>query len=152
MILRECRALGLIRPGQPMSGLPDDFAVRRDDIPQQASDDEPGRALPVSVLNQLIAALPLLEQSASPALRAAVELLMDTGRRPTEVCKLGWDWSQRRSRPGSRRPAARPPARLDPRCAPRACLPAPTALDRHRRRAAAAPSDADPQLRRLRSR
>ncbi len=46
MILRECRALGLTRPGQPMSGLPDDFAVRRDDIPQQPADDEPGRALP----------------------------------------------------------------------------------------------------------
>jgi hypothetical protein len=39
MILRECRALGLTRHGQPMAGLPDDFAVRRDDIPQQASDD-----------------------------------------------------------------------------------------------------------------
>ena len=91
MILRECRALGLTRHGQPMSGLPDDFAVRRDDIPQQASDDEPGRALPAGVLNQLITALPLLEQSASPAFRAAVELLMDTGRRPTEVCKLSWD-------------------------------------------------------------
>jgi integrase len=91
MILRECRALGLTRPGQPMSGLPDDFAVRRDDIPQQASDDEPGRALPVGVLNQLIAALPMLEQSASPAFRAAAGLLMDTGRRPTEICKLGWD-------------------------------------------------------------
>ena len=91
MILRECRALGLGRPGQPMSGLADDFAVRRDDIPQQAADDEPGRALPAGVLNQLITALPLLEQSAGPALRAAAELLMDTGRRPTEVCKLGWD-------------------------------------------------------------
>jgi integrase len=74
-----------------MSGLPDDFAVRRDDIPQQAFDDEPGRALPVGVLNQLIAALPMLEQTASPAFRAAAELLMDTGRRPTEICKLGWD-------------------------------------------------------------
>jgi integrase len=91
MILRECRALGLTRPGQPMSGLADDFAVRRDDIPQQAADDEPGRALPVGVLNQLIAALPALEASAGPAVRAAVGLLMDTGRRPTEICMLGWD-------------------------------------------------------------
>jgi integrase len=91
MILRECRVLGLARPGMPMSGLPDDFTVRRDDIPQQAADDEPGRALPAGVLNQLIAALPLLETSAGPAVRAAVELFMDTGRRPTEICKLGWD-------------------------------------------------------------
>jgi integrase len=91
MVLRECRALGLTRAGRPMSGLPDDFAVRRDDIPQQAGDDEPGRALPASVLNQLIAALPALEETAGPAVRAAVELFMDTGRRPAEICQLGWD-------------------------------------------------------------
>jgi integrase len=91
MILRECRALGLTRPGQPMAGLQDDFAIRRDDIPQQAADDEPGRALPAGVLNQLIHALPELEQVSGPHVRAAVELLMDTGRRPTEICKLGYD-------------------------------------------------------------
>lgn len=91
MILRECRALGLTRPGRPMSGLPDDFAVRRDDIPQQADDDEPGRALPAGILSQLITALPSLEESAGPAFRAAVELFMDTGRRPAEICQLGWD-------------------------------------------------------------
>jgi integrase len=91
MILRECRALGLTRPGQPMAGLPDDFVIRRGDIPQQAADDEPGRALPAGVLNHLISALPVLEEAASPDVRAAVELLMDTGRRPAEICKLGWD-------------------------------------------------------------
>jgi len=91
MILRECRALGLTRPGQPMAGLPDDFAIRRDDIPQLAADDEPGRALPTGVLNHLISALPVLEEAASPDIRAVVELLMDTGRRPAEICKLGWD-------------------------------------------------------------
>ena len=91
MILRECRALGLTRPGQPMAGLPDDFASRRDDIPQQPADGEPGRALPAGVLSQLIDALPALEQASGPDIRAAVELLMDTGRRPAEICKLGWD-------------------------------------------------------------
>jgi integrase len=91
MILRECRALGLTRPGQPMAGLPDDFAIRRDDIPQQPIDDEPGRALPAGVFNQLIDALPALERTSGPAIRAAVELLMDTGRRPAEICKLGCD-------------------------------------------------------------
>ena len=68
MILRECRALGLTRHGQPMSGLPDDFAVRRDDIPQQAADDEPGRALPAGVLNQLITALPAAGTIGQPCL------------------------------------------------------------------------------------
>jgi hypothetical protein len=74
-----------------MSGLAGDFAVRRDDIPQQASDEESGRALPAGVLHQLIAALPRLEASAGPDVRAAVELLMDTGRRPTEICMLSSD-------------------------------------------------------------
>jgi integrase len=91
MILRECRALGLTRAGRPMSGLADDFAIRRDDIPQEPADDEPGRALPAGVLNQLITALPALEESAGPAVRAAAELFMDTGRRPAEICRLGWD-------------------------------------------------------------
>jgi len=34
-----------------MSGLADEFAVRRDDIPQQASDEEPGRVMAADVLN-----------------------------------------------------------------------------------------------------
>lgn len=91
LVLRGCRALGLARPGQPMAGLPDDFDLRRDDIPQPARNDLPGRALPVEVLNQLIAALPGLEDEAGSTLRAAVELIMDTGRRPTEICKLPRD-------------------------------------------------------------
>jgi integrase len=90
LILRECRALGLTRPGQPMAGLPDDFGLRRDDVPQHVREGEPGKALPVCVLNQLIAALPSLEHAAGPTIRVAVELLIDTGRRPTEICKLSW--------------------------------------------------------------
>ena len=62
MILRECRTLGLTRPAAP--------CPRR--------------------VNQLLDALPALEQASGPNVRAAVELLMDTGR-PTEICKLGWD-------------------------------------------------------------
>jgi integrase len=32
-----------------------------------------------------------LEQASGAHVRAAVEMLMDTGRRPTEICELGWD-------------------------------------------------------------
>jgi integrase len=91
MILRECRALGLTRAGQPMAGLPDDFAIRRADIPEHAGGEEPGWALPVGVFNQLVEALPALERASGPAIRAAIELLIETGRRPAEICKLGWD-------------------------------------------------------------
>ena len=95
MILRELPRghLGLTWPGQtrcpgcPMTSP----SARTKHIPQQAADDEPGRALPTGVLNHQITALPALEESAGPALRAAAELFMDTGRRPAEICQLGWD-------------------------------------------------------------
>jgi integrase len=90
-LLRECRALGLTRPGQPMAGLPDDFALRRDDMPALTDRDGPGRALPQAVLRQLVDALPQLEARSGREVRVAVTLLMDTGRRPDEVCQLPWD-------------------------------------------------------------
>ena len=74
-----------------MAGLPDDFAIRRADIPQQANAEGPGRAVPAGVFNQLVKALPALERTSGPAIRAAIEVLIDTGRRPAEICKLGWD-------------------------------------------------------------
>jgi hypothetical protein len=57
-VLRESRDLGLTRPGQPMARLPDDFALRKDDIPPEPDDEEPGRALPREVIAQLIDGLP----------------------------------------------------------------------------------------------
>jgi integrase len=89
-LLRECRALGLTRPGRSLAGLPDDFALRPDDIPPLPDPDEQGRALPPVVLEQLVAALPRLEQRHGRVFSVAVQLLLDTGRRPDEVCKLPW--------------------------------------------------------------
>lgn len=43
------------------------------------------------MLNQLIDALLALEQAPGAHVWAAVEMLMDTGRRPTGICELGWD-------------------------------------------------------------
>jgi integrase len=84
---RRAEHLDLIRPAGP-----DGKGHRgRSDIPQHPAGGEAGRALPAGVLNQLIGALPALEQASGPDVRAAVELLMDTGRRPAEICKLGWD-------------------------------------------------------------
>jgi integrase len=90
-VLREGRDMGLTRPGQPMAGLPDDFALRKDDIPPEPDDEEPGRALPREVIAQLIDGLPRLEAISNREMRVAVELLIDTGRRPDEICKLPWD-------------------------------------------------------------
>jgi integrase len=90
-LLRECRELGLTRPGRPLAGLADDFALRPGDVPQMADRSDEGRALPPFVLEQLVAALPVLEQRSRRVVRVAVQLLIDTGRRPDEVCSLRWD-------------------------------------------------------------
>lgn len=91
LVLKECRAMGLGRRGQPMAGLGDEFAFHRHDLPPVPADDSPGRALPVTVLNTLVAGLDLLESQAGRDARVAVQILIDTGRRPAEVCQLPWD-------------------------------------------------------------
>jgi integrase len=90
-VLLDCRALGLTRPGGPLAGLPDDFAVRDGDSPAAPGRAEQGQALPQAVLQQVVAALPQFEARTSREMRVAVQLLIDTGRRPDEVCKLPWD-------------------------------------------------------------
>ena len=90
-LLRDCRELGLTRPGRPLAGLPDDFALRLGDVPQGPDRSDQGRALPPVVLEQLFAALPALEERSGREVRVAVQLLIDTGRRPDEICKLPWD-------------------------------------------------------------
>lgn len=91
LVLRECRAIGLARPNRPMAGLNQEFTFRRNDLPPVPKEDGPGRALPDSVLAALTGALDRLEAAAGCDVRVAVRLLIDTGRRPAEVCKLPWD-------------------------------------------------------------
>ena len=90
-VLRDIRAIGLTGPGRPAAGLADEFACRRGDVPQAVTDDGPGRALPDDVLRQLHEALPVLQARFPVEVRVAVELLMDTGRRPDEVRQLPLD-------------------------------------------------------------
>ena len=90
-LLREFRALGLTRHRGPAGGLPDDFAVRGSDIPLKPDDPEAGRDLPPEIMRQLCDRLPALEQASCRETRTAAELLIDTGRRPDEICALRWD-------------------------------------------------------------
>ena len=90
-VLRQMRLLGLTRAGEPLHGLSEDFALRRDDVPRRPDREPPGRALPPEILAQLCDALPLLRTRAPRALTVAIELLIDTGRRPAEILKLPWD-------------------------------------------------------------
>ena len=89
-VLRDARDLGLTRPGEPAAGLPDMFALRSVDIPPVMKLDGPGRALPQAVLRQLYENLSALETSTRHA-RQAIELLIDTGRRPEEILRLPHD-------------------------------------------------------------
>ncbi|MEV6258877.1 site-specific integrase [Nocardia sp. NPDC051911] len=90
-ILRDFRALGFTQSGRSAAGMPEDFALRRGDIPQEADDDSPGRALPDPVMRHLYSALPILEERSSREIRVATELMMDTGRRPDEILNLPLD-------------------------------------------------------------
>jgi integrase len=68
------------------------FALRSVDIPPVMKLDGPGRALPQAVLRQLYENLSALDASTSTRhARPAIELLMDTGRRPEEILRLRYD-------------------------------------------------------------
>jgi len=89
--LRQMRLLGLTRVGGPLHLLPEDFALRREDVPRRPDRPASNRGLPPEILAQLSDALPLLRARAPQVLATAIELLIDTGRRPIEIVNLSWD-------------------------------------------------------------
>ena len=119
-VLKGIRSLGLARPGSPAAGLADDFTLIAGDVPAKADPGEPGRDVPDEIMRQLVGRLRELEEVIScRETRVAVELMIDTGRRPAEVCALDWDCLARDAdgTPGAGLrqrqvpPAAPPPAR-----------------------------------------
>ncbi|MER7468605.1 hypothetical protein [Streptomyces sp. NPDC097981] len=90
-VLRDARGLGLTRSGGPMEGLPDDFILTRFDVPKPPEPSEEGQDLPPEVLRQLCTHLDQFEDMTCRELRVVVELIMDTGRRPDEICQLPLD-------------------------------------------------------------
>ncbi|MEU7180997.1 MULTISPECIES: tyrosine-type recombinase/integrase [Streptomyces] len=90
-VINDLRNRGMRMPGNIATALPPDFTFLAEDIPQPPDDDEPGRALPDRVLAQLCQALPVLEERSGTSIRVATEILIDTGRRPDEICRLPWD-------------------------------------------------------------
>jgi integrase len=89
--LNQMRALGLTRSGQPLYGLPDDFSFGEGDVPDEPEEQAAGRDLPVEVIQHLCQHLDELEAQAGTEVRVAVELMIDTGRRPEEICELALD-------------------------------------------------------------
>lgn len=89
---RDCRAMGLTRPGAAMSGLGEDLIIRPKDVPAEriCEPDDVGLALPEVVMDQLLngLSLALLELLSGPGVRAALELQAGVGRRTGELCSL----------------------------------------------------------------
>ena len=90
--LSGIRALGLTRPGAVAGGLPGDFAIGRGDIPAEPQRGEPGRDLPTEIMAVLCANL----DSLRPAeVKTAIQIGIDTGRRPEDILNLRLDCLQR---------------------------------------------------------
>ena len=90
-MLAQMRGMGLSRHGQPLHGLPEDFTLTAEDMPDEPEDAEAGQDLPVEVMRHLCEHLEALDQRGCPEARVVIELLIDTGRRPNEVCQLRLD-------------------------------------------------------------
>jgi len=87
-LLDGIRVLGLDRPGQPAAGLSGDVVITVADIPARAEPGEPGRDLPPEIMQVLCAALEGMEGG---EFRTAVQIAIDTGRRPEEIVSLPLD-------------------------------------------------------------
>ncbi len=87
-VIATIRALGLTRPGGLAAGLGEDFTIGVADIPDKPEAAESGRDLPPEIMRQICARLDWLT---SAPMRAAIELAIDTGRRPEEICDLAFD-------------------------------------------------------------
>jgi integrase len=83
--LAGIRAIGLTRPGQAAAGLPGDFMIGRGDIPADPERGEPGRDLPPEIMAVLCASLDSLQPAEA---RTAVQIAIDTGRRPEDILAL----------------------------------------------------------------
>ena len=88
VVLTWTRATGLTRPGAVAAGLGEDFTLGVADIPVKPEPAETGRDLPPEIMRAICAHL---DELTSPVMRAAVELAIDTGRRPEEICDLAFD-------------------------------------------------------------
>jgi len=87
-VLAGIRGMGLTRPGQAAAGLPGDFMIGRGDIPADPERGEPGRDLPPEIMAALCASLDSLQPAEA---RTAIQIAIDTGRRPEDILGLPLD-------------------------------------------------------------
>jgi integrase len=91
-VLSRIRAAGLTRPGGVAGGLGEDFTLGVADVPDEPEPAETGRDLPPEIMRLICGQLDTLT---SAVMRAAIELVIDTGRRPEEICDLAFDCMSR---------------------------------------------------------
>ena len=91
VVLDAFRTLGFTRRGELLDGLPDDFLIRNGQIPAHIDDDESGKNLPREVMRLICTHLADPDTPVGPDYKAAIELLINTGRRPDEICRLPFD-------------------------------------------------------------
>src|SRR5215470_2110867 len=87
-VLAGIRALGLTRPSQAAAGLPGDVVITAADIPAEAGRGEPGRDLPPEIMAALCARLDALQPV---EVKVAIQIAIDTGRRPEDILGLPLD-------------------------------------------------------------
>ncbi|MCX4808494.1 hypothetical protein OG594_44105 [Streptomyces sp. NBC_01214] len=85
-VLLRVRTLGLAGPGGLLEGMPVDFALWPEDMPDEPEHTEAGRDLPEEVMRVLCANLDLLEEMSTTEVRVATELLV-----PDEIYTLKLD-------------------------------------------------------------
>ncbi|GAA1144894.1 tyrosine-type recombinase/integrase [Streptomyces javensis] len=86
--LAGIHARGLTRAGQVAAGLPGTFTIGIGDIPAEPERGEPGRDLPAEIMTVLCANLNSLEPA---EVKAAIQIAIDTGRRPEDIVALPLD-------------------------------------------------------------
>ena len=94
-LLNDMHAKGITAPGGAAGGLPAAFVLRRSDIPVDPDRQPRPRSLPDAVLKLIAGNLDVLEERCGISERRISEILIDTGRRPDEVCTLEWDCLER---------------------------------------------------------
>lgn len=87
-VLTTIRALGLTTPGTAAEGLGQDFTISAHEIPDPPEPGECGRSLPPEIMHEICAHLHELRPA---PMRAGIELIIDTGRRPEEIADLAFD-------------------------------------------------------------
>jgi hypothetical protein len=88
-VLDDVRTFRLAETHSQLPDLPADFTLRKTDIPREPKRGAPCRDIPIPALRAISENLHRLEQGPGIDIRVITELLIDTGRRPDEICSLG---------------------------------------------------------------